>query len=115
MSPRRSLITVAAIAAALAAPAGALAQSAGDDQYTDPFGNEPATPQPAPQQPSTPPASGAEGSTATADTEIAPSATDAQADGESGATLPVTGLPVVALAGAGIVLLLGGAGLRRLG
>jgi hypothetical protein len=115
VSPRRSLIIATAIAAALAAPASALAQSAGDDQYTDPFSDEPATPQSPPEQPSTPPASGGDASASTVDTEIAPSATDAQADEESGATLPVTGLPVVALAGAGVALLLGGVGLRRLG
>ena len=34
----RSLLTLLAMAASLALPAGALAQSAGDEQYSDPFG-----------------------------------------------------------------------------
>jgi hypothetical protein len=51
MSFRHALATAAAVAAL--APSSAFAQGAGDDQYSDPFGDESeqATPTPAPQQP----------------------------------------------------------------
>jgi hypothetical protein len=96
----------------LAAPAAALAQSAGDEQYVDPFqgeGNggqaeqpEPApAPEPAPEQPSEPLPS-ADGD--------APAAEPAQ---ESAPTLPRTGAPVVLFAAAGYALLLAGIAIRR--
>ena len=126
MRTRQSLLTIAALAACLAAPAGALAQSAGDEQYTDPFAgqDQPADQQgqvpaePAPEQP----AGGGpvEGSTGGGDGSVepapsaapAPSAEPAQAQGEAG-TLPRTGLPAVALAAAGCALLLAGIAIGR--
>jgi hypothetical protein len=97
----------------LAIPSAAFAQSAGDEQYADPFGeveegggsqdepsgtqDEPA-PAPAPE-----PAPAAEG---------APAAEPVAAQADA-PTLPATGLPAGLLAGAGALLLTGGAALRR--
>jgi hypothetical protein len=105
---------VLACAVLLALPAGALAQSAGDNQYTDPFsgqtqgggnsggggnssgGNAQASPQTAQAAPATP--SG--------------TATQAQQPTQ-GATLPHTGFPTLLPLAYGLVLLLGGVALRR--
>jgi LPXTG-motif cell wall-anchored protein len=103
--------SAAALAAvlALSAPAGALAQSAGDDQYRDPFADENgsqqegsggggddtgggSTPTPAPA-----PSSG---------TAVEPTATTA-------GTLPRTGLGAGWVTIAGLGLIVAGAGLRR--
>jgi hypothetical protein len=117
----RLLLALLALAACLALPAGALAQSAGDDQYTDPFsgGDEPAQQeQPAPEQPAgqapeqpaepapdtSEPAPGGNGTA-----EPASSAEAAQSTG----TLPRTGAPVVLFAAAGYALLLAGIAIRR--
>lgn len=97
----------------LALPCSALAQSAGDEQYADPFGqvDEPNGGQgqqeqapdqsaPAPAEPAqTAPATGAEQSVAAQDT-AAPA-------------LPRTGLPALLLAGTGVLLLGAGSTLRR--
>jgi len=110
----RSLLCIAALLCALAAPAAALAQGAGDEQYQDPFGDEPsgqaeptpattATPAPA-QAPSAP------APTATPSAAQAPPATAAPApSGE----LPRTGADAGWLALAGAVLLAAGLALRR--
>ena len=101
----------------LALPATALAQSAGDEQYSDPFGkvdkggddgggggggggNTSATPAPDTSTPSAP-----------ADTSV--ESTETTSTGATGAQLPRTGFPVLLLAGAGALLALGGATLRR--
>lgn len=114
----RRILAALASAAVLAAPAPALAQSAGDDQYQDPFGGNsggsgggsggsgsqapstPSTPAPAPSTP-VPAAS--------------PAATTAQATAaDPGRELPYTGSPVDALllAAAGGTLLASGLTLR---
>ena len=90
----------------LAIPSAALAQSAGDEQYDDPFGEvdepggsqeEPApAPEPAPEQDA---AAAGEGAVASQEAD-AP-------------TLPITGVPVALLASAGAILLASGAALRR--
>lgn len=108
---------------AVALPAAAIAQSAGEDQYTDPLqgggsgssggggssgsgsgggsggggggGNAPA--QSAGSQPDTTPTQ---------------QATPAQADDSDGG-LPRTGFPVAVLVGAGLIMLSGGLALRR--
>lgn len=102
----------------LALPATALAQSAGDEQYSDPFGkvdkggdnagggggggggNTSATPAPDTSTPSAP-----------ADTSV--ESTETSSTYSTGAQLPRTGFPVLLLAGAGALLALGGATLRR--
>ena len=111
----RRLVTLLAALFLLALPPAALAQSAGDEQYADPFGEveepsgsqgegegegEPAPapePEPAPA-PAEPAASGEE--------PVVAQETDAP-------TLPATGLPAGLVAGAGALLLAGGTTLRR--
>jgi LPXTG-motif cell wall-anchored protein len=115
MAPRRTLpALVAALALGVSAPA--LAQSAGDEQYQDPFGGgdsggETTPPPSAPSTPSAPapaPAAPAPASGPTATTaQSTPSAS-------SRSELPYTGSPVGAglLAGVGGLLLAGGLTLR---
>jgi hypothetical protein len=113
----RALATLLAVAAFLAVPGAALAQSAGDEQYVDPFqgGDEqpapapqeepqaaPAAPEPAAPAPAAPPADTGEDGQVVAE----PAQTDAP-------TLPRTGLPVVLVFSAGYALLLAGVALRR--
>jgi hypothetical protein len=104
----RAIAALILAVALLAAPAAALAQSAGDEQYVDPFqgeGNggqaEQQEPAPAPEQPAEP---------APSVESDAPAAEPAQ---ESAPTLPRTGAPVVLLAAAGYALLLAGTAIRR--
>jgi hypothetical protein len=109
-----SLRFAAAILAVLllAFPAGALAQSAGDDQYADPFElpeseNGGGEEQPAPTEAPAPaePAAQATGETTAetgSTTEAAP-----------GAALPRSGLPLGVVAGAGGLLFAAGFTLRR--
>jgi hypothetical protein len=105
----RRLVTLVAALCLLALPSAALAQNAGDEQYSDPFGQ-----------------SGEEnGGTDNGGTQESPPADPAQSDGtigesepeisegSSGATLPRTGLPVLLVAGSGALLLVGGTTLRR--
>ena len=107
----RRLVTLILAASMLALPSAALAQSAGDEQYADPFGptEEPnnsqgqqaqapeAEPAPAPAQ--------SDEALGQSEPEIAPAA---------GPTLPTTGLPALVLAAGGALLLAGGTTLRRL-
>ena len=125
----RALTLLFVGAAFLAAPAAALGQSAGDEQYTDPFGQEdpagqqqePAgqqqEPTPAPEQPVEPPPSPAEPAPCGNGTaEAAPTseaAPTAEATQEGSATLPRTGGPVVLVAAIGYALLLAGIAIRR--
>ena len=111
MSPRLLAAALSALALIVAPPA-AIAQSAGDDQYEDPFAGETPPseeqeqPSPAEQAPDAgaAPASGAEGG--------AESGGNASGPAAARSTLPVTGADpgLIALAGSG--LLLAGAGLR---
>ena len=109
----RSLLCIAALVCALAAPSAALAQGAGDEQYEDPFGDEqsqseptptatPAPAQPAPSQAA--PAPTAAPSTAQAPTQAAPPPSQ---------QLPRTGVDAGWIALAGGVLLAAGIALRR--
>jgi hypothetical protein len=119
----RALVALITAAALLATPAVALAQSAGDEQYTDPFqggdggGQEQPAEQPsAPPPPSEPaePVEPAPGGNGTA--EAAPSAEaapTAEATQEASPTLPRTGLPVLIIATLGYALLLAGIAIRR--
>ena len=103
----RRLVTVILAASMLVLPSAALAQSAGDEQYADPFGQ-------------TGDQGGSDGQQAQApEAEPAPS-DDALGQSEPvvaqapGTTLPATGLPAALLAGSGALLLAGGTTLRRL-
>ena len=99
------------VAAALAAPATAWGQSAGDDQYQDPFGSEEQQqpePTPAPDASTSDP-----GVTQTAQTAPAPTATTAQSSPAAEPELPRTGADEGLVALAGGVLLASGLALRR--
>ena len=114
---RRRSAALLMTAALAAAPTAALAQSAGDDQYTDPFGSNTTTAtqkgtsttpnlSPQPQGTSSTP-------TASTPTQTAEAAPQAATNAEQ---LPATGLDARVIALAGVALLLLGAGLRlRLG
>lgn len=111
---------VAAILA-LAAPGAALAQSAGDDQYRDPFAGE-----------EQPPSQGGDsgggnsggstgggstggggGTTTSGTVPVAPVSTTTEPVATTGATLPRTGLPALILTAVGLSLIAGGFGIRR--
>jgi hypothetical protein len=96
-------LSAAGVALALAVPTQALAQGAGDDQYTDPFGSEQATPTatprsaatatPAPAAPASPAsASPAQPQSAQAGPTLPYTGVDAWIPGLSGALLLGTGL-----------------------
>jgi LPXTG-motif cell wall-anchored protein len=107
----RRLLTVLAALCLLALPPAALAQSAGDEQYADPFGQVEKKPsgtqgQPA-ETPAAAPAAPAESGTAAGDSQAQ------VAQQTSVPTLPATGFPAGLLAAAGCLLLASGATLRR--
>ena len=110
----RFVLCIAALLCVLAAPAAALAQGAGDEQYEDPFGDEQsqqsnptpqptATPAPAQSAPSAP-APTASPTAAQAPTQAAPAPSP---------QLPRTGVGAGWIALAGAVLLASGLALRR--
>ena len=106
----RRIVALVFALSLLALPSAAMAQSAGDEQYADPFGqtDEPngSQSEPAPEPDAAPaPAAPA---TPAAPAEQAVSSQDAAAP-----TLPATGLPAFLLASAGAMLLASGAVLRR--
>jgi hypothetical protein len=94
----------------LLVPSAAMAQSAGDEQYADPFGEveEPSGAQEEQPAPAPEPAPAAEPGAPAPAAEEAVAAQQADAP-----TLPATGLPAHLLAGAGALLLAGGAAMRR--
>lgn len=118
----RALAALLTVAALLSVPAAALAQSAGDEQYVDPFqGGEQQqpeapreapqeAPQEAPAQPAQPaepaPAAPAAPAGETGEVTAAPTQTEAP-------TLPRTGFPALLILSAGYALLLAGVALRR--
>jgi LPXTG-motif cell wall-anchored protein len=105
----RLATVLAALLFVLAAPAAALGQGAGDDQYSDPFGSgqtdeegssqddepEPAAPEPEPAAPAP-----------------APTAASAQETPEPRQQLPYTGADEGLVALAGVLMLAGGIALR---
>lgn len=130
-----ALSFLAAMALLFALPVGATAQSAGDDQYADPFGEVPdeGTPEPAPEpDPGTGSGDGSEGGspnggdgTSSVPTPDAPDTTtsdtpavdptdgsDFSAPSSRGEELARTGLPSALLALMGVGLLLTGSLLR---
>jgi LPXTG-motif cell wall-anchored protein len=115
------------LAAALAFPAAAFGQSAGDEQYQDPFApsEEEANPEPAPAQPAQDPTSPApapepapaqpaQDPTTPAPAPVSqPSQPAAAAEGAGREPLPYTGADEGLVALAGGVLLASGLALRR--
>jgi hypothetical protein len=103
----RSLLTMLAVTASLALPAAAFGQSAGDEQYTDPFAEQEEAPdQQGQEQPAAPPA----------ETPAEPSPGgngETEAAQTPSPSLPRTGAPVLLFAAAGYALLLGGVAIRR--
>jgi hypothetical protein len=105
----RRLVTMLIAAFLLALPAGALAQSAGDEQYADPFEQ----PQQEPSGSQEEPVPAPEPAPAPAESSQTAAAPQAEVEATGSQTLPATGLPVALLAGAGGLLLFGGTMLRR--
>ena len=105
-------LTIAATAIALA-PSAAFAQGAGDDQYNDPFGDEPeqeATPAPTPRAPA---ATATPAPPSTAQATPVPAGPQATATPvPAGPTLPYTGVDAWPLALGGALLLGSGIALR---
>jgi hypothetical protein len=107
---RSRLLVVLIAVLVLAAPAAVLADSAGDNQYQDPFANtapQNTTPQTAPAPAPTSPAQPAPAQPTSS--SGGPATDPAAASGQ----LPRTGLDLRLVGGAGIVLLGGGLLLRR--
>ena len=123
---RRTFAAALATVAALSLAPAALAQSAGDDQYSDPLaggGQEPRqspstpgggdTPSPAPPPPAPAPAPApAPSGPDTSTSDDAPSRSTATAP-VGGETLPHTGAEPAPAVATGLLLLLGGALLRQ--
>ncbi len=108
----RRLVAVFLAMSLLALPAVATAQSAGDEQYADPFEQ---TEQPNDSQEQPAPAPEPEPTPAPA-APAAPAAPEEQAVASQPAdapTLPATGVPAHLLASAGALLFASGAALRR--
>jgi hypothetical protein len=103
---------LAALLLALAAPAGALAQGAGDDQYTDPFGSGQNGSQEPEPEPEPEPAPAEPEPAAPAEPAPAPTAAAAQETPEPQQQLPYTGADEGLVALAGVMLLAGGVALR---
>jgi hypothetical protein len=108
MLARMTLLAAALALLALALPPAAFAQSAGDDQYTDPFGQV---------DENTGGGGGGDGDAGVpaepAPTPVEPAQTGEETVVPAGESLPRTGLPAAALALAGIGSLAAGAALRR--
>jgi len=111
-----------ALLVAVALPAAALAQSAGEDQYTDPLqgGGSNSSGGGGSSGGGSGGGGGGGGGSAPAqsagtqsDDPTPTQATPAQADDPDGGGLPRTGFPVAVLVGAGLILLSGGLALRR--
>lgn len=111
----RSLLCLAALLAALAAPAAALAQGAGDEQYEDPFGDEQSQQaEPTPAATATPaPAQSAPSAPAAPAPTAVPSAAQAPSQAAPAGELPRTGLDAGWIALGGAIVLAAGLALRR--
>jgi Ni/Co efflux regulator RcnB len=110
----RRLVTLLIAASMLAIPSAALAQSAGDEQYADPFGQveEPSGGQ---DQQTEAPDQSAQAPAAPAQTTPTTGADQAVASQETAApTLPRTGLDAVFFTVLGSALLLAGTTIRRI-
>jgi hypothetical protein len=107
--PTRSIVALAALAFALALPAGALGQGAGDEEYSDPFGGsnqqQQPTPQPTPVPTQAPATAAPSQATPVPTTHVARAPSSARA-------LPYTGAAAGLVALGGTVLLAAGVALR---
>ena len=110
---RHALAALLAAALACAAPAAALAQNAGDEQYADPFGKTQAKKKSSGNQGSQGSAGQGAAGSSQPTTQSAPTTQASQPTASPSQTLPRTGLPAGLLAAAGTALLGGGAFLRR--
>jgi hypothetical protein len=115
----RRAAAISMLLTALAVPGAALAQSAGDEQYSDPFGpEEPQQQEEQPQAPAQPaepepaPAPAPAGDSSPPAEESSGDLTPAPAQ-SSDPSLPVTGLPALAMLIAGAGLFAAGAVVRR--
>jgi hypothetical protein len=117
----RALVALILGVALLAAPSAAPAQSAGDDQYVDPFqggdggggGGGQEEPAPQPEEPAPAPGGNGVAEPAPGGNGVAEPTVDAEAAQEVSPTLPRTGAPVILFAAAGYALLLAGIAIRR--
>jgi hypothetical protein len=110
----RRLVTLLIAASMLAIPSAALAQSAGDEQYADPFGQV-EEPQGGQDQQGQAPDQGVQTPAAPAQTSPTTGADQSVASQETAApTLPRTGLDSVFVVVLGATLLLAGTTIRRL-
>ena len=103
---RRLATMLAALVLTLAAPVAALAQGAGDDQYSDPFGSGQNDDSGQEEQPEPEPEPAAPEPTPT------PAATASQQEPEGEEQLPYTGADEGLVALAGVLMLAGGIALR---
>jgi hypothetical protein len=115
MRPKMILLALLLALSVMALPATALAQSAGDKQYADPFGGTQKKPQ---KQPSSSSPSQTDNQTAQSNpgTDPTPPTAAPAAKGSSssskGSQLPMTGLPTGLLAALGMLMLIAGYFLR---
>jgi hypothetical protein len=107
----RRIVALLLAVSLLALPAAAMAQSAGDEQYSDPFGQ---TDQPNGSQDEPAPEPDAAPTPAAPAAPAAPAEQAVTSQQAAAPTLPATGLPALLLASAGAMLLASGAALRRL-
>jgi hypothetical protein len=111
------LLTLALAVPIAAVPGTAFAQSAGDDQYVDPFQDDNSDKQGNSENQGggndTPPAAEQPTAQAPAETSVPAESSATEGAAASGSTLPRTGLPAGELALIGVVLLSGGFALRR--
>jgi hypothetical protein len=114
-----ALAALIAAVVAFAAPAAALAQNAGDEQYADPFGKVQNKKKSSSGNQGTQGTSGPQGASgqgtsgSSQPVQSAPATQSSQTTATPAQTLPRTGLPAGLVAGAGAALLGGGAFLRR--
>ena len=112
---RRRLPAAVAVAAVLAFPAAAAADSAGDNQYQDPFSNVPSQPKKKKTQSQQPATSTTPAPSPSAPATSTPTATTAApSSSTSSGQLPRTGFPLLPVAAVGAALIGAGLGLRRL-
>jgi hypothetical protein len=113
--PARShVLLILLLLGALAVPGAALGQSAGDEQYSDPFGGDQPQGQEQQEAPAQQPETAADpGDEPVAAAPAEPSDEVASPADSSDPSLPVTGLPVLGMLLVGAGMLAAGAVVRR--